>query len=306
MSHTAEPPSGVILVVEDDASLAELIATTLNEQGLQTARVTSGAEAIAWLADHTPALLLLDYALPDMTGLQVITKVGRPLPFLVTTGAGDEHTAVELMKHGARDYLIKDSRFLDSLPLAVRHTLKQLEVERQLAQAEASLRESEKRYRTIIDATSDFVFLKDEAFRYLISNLAYCAFLGKTEAEVIGRTDFDLLPNEVAERCRAGDLDALTRKASVSSQETVGADTFQTVKFPVSLPSGSLGVGGFISDITARKRAEAEQVRQLDELRRWQTVTLGREGRIAELKREVTALAARLGEKPIYDSGAQT
>ncbi|MFO7534684.1 MAG: response regulator [Kiritimatiellia bacterium] len=53
-------------------------------------------------------------------------------------------------------------------------------------------------------------------------------------------------------------------------------------------------------DITERKRAEEQMETQLEELRRWQAVTLGREGRIDELKNEVNALAAKLGEKPPY------
>ncbi|MEI7436403.1 MAG: PAS domain-containing protein [bacterium] len=55
-----------------------------------------------------------------------------------------------------------------------------------------------------------------------------------------------------------------------------------------------------LQDITSHKLEEDEKYRQLDELRRWQTVTLGREGRINELKREVNELAARLGEQPRY------
>src|SRR5664280_2423995 len=75
--------------------------------------------------------------------------------------------------------------------------------------AEEALRASEVRYRTFIDATSDLVFLKDESFRYLMSNGANNSFLGKSEENVIGRTDFDLIPNEAAEHCRASDQEAL-------------------------------------------------------------------------------------------------
>ena len=60
-----------------------------------------------------------------------------------------------------------------------------------------------------------------------------------------------------------------------------------------------IGIG---IDITERKEAEMQVAQQLDELRRWQTVTLGREGRVAELKREVNALAGRLGQPPPYPS----
>jgi PAS domain S-box-containing protein len=59
---------------------------------------------------------------------------------------------------------------------------------------------------------------------------------------------------------------------------------------------------GTVEDITERERAEEEVRQQLDELRRWHDVTIRREGRIAELKREVNALAARLGEPPPYQS----
>ncbi|GEM_PF-1484416 len=59
-------------------------------------------------------------------------------------------------------------------------------------------------------------------------------------------------------------------------------------------------VVGVCTDITARRKAEQQMQQQLDELRRWQAVTLGREGRIGELKREVNALAARLGQPPPY------
>jgi hypothetical protein len=60
------------------------------------------------------------------------------------------------------------------------------------------------------------------------------------------------------------------------------------------------GSFAMITDITERKRTEKEIGKQLEELRRWQKVTIDREGRVAELKIEVNELAARLGEKPKY------
>ena len=130
-------------------------------------------------------------------------------------------------------------------------------------QAEEALRASEMRYRTFIDATSDLVFVKDESFRYLISNGANNSFLGKSEGNVIGRTDFDLMPNEAAKHCRASDQEALEKAKSVTTEESVGARIYQTIKFPVPLPSGRVGVGCFIRDITDRK--QAEEARELAE-----------------------------------------
>ena len=122
--------------------------------------------------------------------------------------------------------------------------------------AEEILQAGEARYRTFIEATSDLVFLKDEAFRYLISNAANNAFLGQSEADVIGRTDFDLMPRAVADRCRASDQAALDKGICIASEEAVDEKTYQTLKFPVPLPDGRTGVGGYVRDITARKRAD--------------------------------------------------
>ncbi len=147
MQSHADPLPGAILIVEDDAGVAELIAELLREQGCLTAHAATGAEALTWLAGHRPALVLLDYALPDMTGLQFLDRAGAPLPFIVTTGAGDERTAVELMKHGARDYVIKGTGFLANLTLAVRRVLNHLATERQLAQVREALLLSEARQK---------------------------------------------------------------------------------------------------------------------------------------------------------------
>jgi PAS domain S-box-containing protein len=122
--------------------------------------------------------------------------------------------------------------------------------------AEEALRASEMRYRTFINATSDLVFLKDESFRYLMSNEANDSFLGASEGNVIGRTDFDLMPNEAAEHCRASDQEALEKGKRITTEESVGLRTYQTIKFPVPLPSGRVGLGCYIRDITERKQAE--------------------------------------------------
>jgi PAS domain S-box-containing protein len=126
-------------------------------------------------------------------------------------------------------------------------------------QAEEALRNSELRYRTFIDATSDLVFLKDESFRYIMTNKANNAFLGRSETEVIGSTDLDLLPNEAAMACRASDQEALAKGMRVATEETVGSKTYQSIKFPIPLADGHVGVGGYIRDITEFKRAEAEK-----------------------------------------------
>jgi PAS domain S-box-containing protein len=123
-------------------------------------------------------------------------------------------------------------------------------------QAEEALRLSEERYKTFINSTSDIVFIKDENFRYVVSNSANNEFLNKEESEVIGKTDFDIMERKVAEKCRAGDKAAIENGATVVNIEIIGGMYYETSKFPVKLANGKVGVGGYIRDITVRRNAE--------------------------------------------------
>ncbi|MEN6375104.1 MAG: PAS domain S-box protein [Smithella sp.] len=125
-------------------------------------------------------------------------------------------------------------------------------------QVEQELQKSEALYRTFINATSDMVFLKDEQLRNIVVNRPLAAFFGKSEGEIIGKSDFDLMPQIAAERCRHTDMDALTSKSVVTSEEVIGDDVYETLKFPVKLGKDKTGVGGYIRNITERKRVEEE------------------------------------------------
>jgi len=123
-------------------------------------------------------------------------------------------------------------------------------------QAEEALREGEERYRTFINATSDMVFLKDELFRNIVVNKSLATFFGKPEGEIIGKSDFELMPQIAAEKCRQTDLEALSNQSIFISEEIVGDQWYETLKFPVELGHNRVGVGGFIRNTTERKRAE--------------------------------------------------
>ncbi len=133
-----------LLIIEDDAGVRELLKEQLqNEGGHETACVRSAGEALAYVDAHPPDLLLLDYGLPDMSGkafLETFKKTGRTLPpFIVTTGQGDERIAVEMMKLGARDYIVKDAYFLEMLPGIIRRVEQEIHTERKLKQVEKEL-----------------------------------------------------------------------------------------------------------------------------------------------------------------------
>ncbi|MCK5255158.1 MAG: response regulator, partial [Deltaproteobacteria bacterium] len=125
----------MILVVEDDKGLSRLIQKHLQREGFQTEGAINGADAISFVVNNKNIVMLLDYRLPDMSGKRVIetlTERQCMVPFIIMTGHGDVTIAVEMMKLGARDYLLKDSDFLDILPSVVNRVADQLEIEKRL------------------------------------------------------------------------------------------------------------------------------------------------------------------------------
>jgi PAS domain S-box-containing protein len=132
-----------ILLVDDDRGLLRLIEKALQRENFATATAASGREAVRWLTKKNADLVLLDLKLPDMEGHEVIEQVaksGRGVPFIIITGQGDERVAVEMMKRGAMDYLVKDAQFLEFVAAVVRRAIRQLDRDHKLARAEEELR----------------------------------------------------------------------------------------------------------------------------------------------------------------------
>ena len=129
----------MVLVVDDDRGLTRLIQRALEREGFCTTTATTGEAAQSWLMGHQADLMLLDLKLQDIEGAQLVERLvsGQKCPpFIIITGQGDERVAVEMMKRGARDYLVKDVDFLQFVPAVVRRALEQLDKERRLAEAE--------------------------------------------------------------------------------------------------------------------------------------------------------------------------
>ena len=137
MASSDQPRS--ILVVDDDEGLLILMSESLRAEGYNVSTADSGKAARLWLQKHTPDLMLLDLKLKDSDGPALVANLQREqtlVPFLVVTGQGDEKAAVEIMKQGALDYVMKDTGMLDLLPSIVKRALASLDQEKALAAAQ--------------------------------------------------------------------------------------------------------------------------------------------------------------------------
>jgi signal transduction histidine kinase len=137
-----------VLVVDDDEGLLILMSETLQADGCEVTTAQTAKAAHASLEAHPPELMLLDLKLPDGSGPALVAELqrdrGTPVPFVVVTGQGDEKVAVEVMKQGALDYVMKDTSLLDLLPTVVKRALKVVAQSRALAAAQAEHRRLER------------------------------------------------------------------------------------------------------------------------------------------------------------------
>lgn len=161
---------------------------------------------------------------------------------------------------------------------------------------QAALQASREMLRSIVDATTAVIYVKDLDGRYLLINRRFEELFHVTEEEARGRTDHELFPKDTADRFRANDLDVQRTKTAVEFEEYAphddGPHTYISLKFPLVHPSGDLyAVCGISTDITARKRAEAELAATKESLERLV------DERTADLREANRRLTAEIAER---------
>ena len=247
-----------VLLVEDDAGIAELIREKLGENGIQIAHTRTAREAKVWLESNRPQLVLLDFSLPDGYADELISQVKDMPPFIIVTGMRDERVAVRMMKQGAIDYLLKDADFIESLPQVVKQTLNHISTQQQLLEAQKELKEKESLYRVVIATAMDGFWMVDAtALQILEVNDAYCQMSGYSREELLQMKIAQLELNE-----SVNDVEVHLRK--ILSQS---GDRFETrhkrkngsiLHLEVSVqPMVEIGrTFAFLHDITMRKQHE--------------------------------------------------
>src|ERR1700709_2811329 len=179
------------LLVEDMPQDADLVLAQLRHAGFdpQWKRVETEADFLAEI-NRMPDIILSDYAMPEFSGLravELLQQSGLDIPFILISGTVGEDIAVEAMRRGATDYLLKDR--IVRLGAAVEQALEQKRLREERKQAEESLN----LFRTLIDRSSDGINVIDpDTGRFLDVNETTCERLGYSREEMLAMSVSDI------------------------------------------------------------------------------------------------------------------
>lgn len=194
-----------ILNLEDNSRDAELTEAMVSARWPQShfIRVDSREEFITALNEDID-LILSDYTMPGFSGREalMLAHEKRPeLPFLFVSGTIGEDAAVEALKNGATDYVLKH-RLMRLIP-AIDRALREVEEHSERERAEEAMRQSEHKYRELFECMSDAAFLTDEqSGRIIDTNRQAETLLGRTRAEILGHKQSEFLSFETTSRAR--------------------------------------------------------------------------------------------------------
>lgn len=196
----AEIPRPRILYMEDDPGLSRLLQKSLQRRGYSVDTAVDGEVGLLMLGEAHYDLLLVDYNMPHCGGIDVIralAKEGTLLPTIMVTGQGNEEIAVEALKLGASDYVVKDvdMKYLDLLPVII----ERVRVQQQMLE---TMREGEARYRRLVEMSPEGIALHlDGTVSFM--NPSGARILGATGPEqVVGLSMLDIVHPDLHEAVR--------------------------------------------------------------------------------------------------------
>ncbi|MBN2295496.1 MAG: PAS domain S-box protein [Pirellulales bacterium] len=256
-----------ILLVEDEEDHVHLVRRAFDSCSMPVELSTASnlEESRQQIAESPPDLLITDLFLNDGKGMELLPAGEATPPFatIMITGYGDEVTAVEAMKAGAIDYIVKSPSTFADMPRIAERALQQW---KQLVESSGANR----RYQYLVEQEREVLFTLDVSGRITFTNRAINTLLGYRPDELFNSHFSQVVHKDHVEHTNA-DFERLLTTGSLTA-ETVLVDKdnqSHIVEYSTTvIESGNkvVGVRGILRDITKRKLAEEELARYRDSL----------------------------------------
>ncbi|OEU46386.1 MAG: hypothetical protein BA861_11530, partial [Desulfobacterales bacterium S3730MH5] len=254
-----------LLILEDDPDDAELAVKQLEREGinLKWNRVDT-EEGFRKALTEKPDLILADYRLPSFDGraaLQIREQIAPEIPLIIVSGVIGEDVAVECMKSGATDYVLKDR--LSRLAPLVKRTIKEAKACRECKQTEDALLQSEKKLWSILNSMTDFCYIVSKDYEIEFMNKALMERLGDQTGNICYKAIFDR--ETPCPWSKSGDV----QKGATARWEQYLPkleSTFEIIDSPLINKDGTISKLGIWRDISKRKQAEQKLRETLDYL----------------------------------------
>jgi PAS domain S-box-containing protein len=250
------------LIVEDSEDDSRLLLRNLERSDYHIAhqRVETAEALRAALDAESWDILFCDFTMPRFSGqkaLEIVKERDPDLPFIFVSGTLGEDVAVQAMKTGAHDYIMKNN--LTRLVPAMERELREANVQRQRCQAEEDMRTSEYKYRHLLESLGDAAFLFNaETGRIFDTNPEAETLLGRSRAEILGMREDQLYPPQRDQVQPLTPLSADARERGFESNVLRKDGTIVPVRVSVSkfeLYDRPV-LSALFQDITDRKRSE--------------------------------------------------
>jgi PAS domain S-box-containing protein len=265
-----------ILHLEDDPFFADMVEELLNAQGMRL-RVTRAADWDSFeaaLHNHPYDLILSDHNIPGGDGLKALSLCRREcptVPFIFLSGELDERLAIESLKIGAADYVLKTniSRFIPT----VMRTLNSFRETAALRTAEARIRRDTANLHSLIENTTDAIWSMDLDFNILVFNSAASLLSMKMTGQpmVEGSCLLERLTPDMQIQWREAARRIRNRDRFVQEHDlewAAGNGTLEIAFHPISTGKTITGMAMFGRDVTERKRLEQAAMEVADQRRR--------------------------------------
>ena len=261
-----------ILILEDLVTDAEMTEHELRKGGIVflSKRVATKKAYLKALKEFLPELIISDHSLPQFDGLSalLIAKQESPeVPFILVSGAIGEELAIELLKKGATDYILKDR--MSRLVPAVKRALQEAEESAKRQSAEKALRESEEIYRNVVErATDGITIIQDGTIKFVNNRLA--ELWGGFVEEMVGTPFTDYIYHDVLAEMEDRYRRRMAGEKVSSIYETIlrrkdGGKVYAEINAGIILYEGRPANLVIIRNVTERKQAE-EQTKVINAL----------------------------------------